>query len=640
MSPLSPTEEIKRRLRSGQSFFEQGDFNAAQPIFENVLTDVEEDTIEGALCLSNLVDIYETKGNLQSAIDCGQRLMRAPLVPAVAALRAAQLAELARQTGQGQLAASLLQESERWKKTTMRMQGTPAPMPRRSVFESEPDFEVECNWLGDALKSGAYALLERAAMQIHTGEFERNIRERQAYAHSDQSADYADWLRHLVSDRQKFQQRVASELAQMSAREPKKLDVTKLRTGKKAEVKEDKQKVRALPPDAEREKALAAALRTRGTSKRPPSPNLFMLICDWCARMRPKNVRPAAEHKTPQTPGQTQAMLMNLAVVAAALCFAVFAAWNYLPRIGNASDDWANMPHRFLNPTQHRQLILSSPHNLEMDGGPKGRQECRLVYYFGDWRDVVSLAFGAPNYYLQKIPLGLRDQNGTVYYATNTPEVVLAERCQLLMQDMKTFFSQHQKYPEDKFQLSQIDWQYDNPYTNGKDTVILSSFSVGSETAAETKVNESRNAFCKDVSTPQFWNKKHMHPGEIACIKATFVTARGSITVIAVSAAGREGKVMGANTAFRLVAEDGEARFEEPAKVHDSSNACILEAPLSTQERRVIDSASIVLAGLISLFLFAQARHTPPGSKARSYLFIGLGLSVVYALAQLAHCLS
>jgi hypothetical protein len=131
-----------------------------------------------------------------------------------------------------------------------------------------------------------------------------------------------------------------------------------------------------------------------------------------------------------------------------------------------------------------------------------------------------------------------------------------------------------------------------------------------------------------------------MHPGEIACIKATFVTSRGSITVLAVSAAGRDGKVMGANTAFRLVAEDGEARFEDAAKVHDSSNACILEAPLSTQERQVIDIASIVLAGLLSLSLFAQARKAPRGSRAQSYWFIGLGVCVVYALAQLVRSFS
>src|ERR1700722_381684 len=97
-TPLPPTE-IKNRLKSAQSLFQQGDLAAAQPIFEKVLANVGEDSLEATLCLSNLVDIYESKGNLKSAIDCGSRLLRQPLVPTVAAVKASQLSEMMRQVG-------------------------------------------------------------------------------------------------------------------------------------------------------------------------------------------------------------------------------------------------------------------------------------------------------------------------------------------------------------------------------------------------------------------------------------------------------------------------------------------------------------------------------------------------------------
>src|SRR5579871_1997435 len=70
--------ETQKALQAAQMLYEQGNATAAEPIFKNILAQVPEDSAEAALCLSNLTDIYEVRGDLRSALTCGLQLVHHP----------------------------------------------------------------------------------------------------------------------------------------------------------------------------------------------------------------------------------------------------------------------------------------------------------------------------------------------------------------------------------------------------------------------------------------------------------------------------------------------------------------------------------------------------------------------------------
>lgn len=101
MSEEYKLSESEKALQVAQMLLAQGNSAAAVPILNNILTSHGNNSLEGALCLTTLTDIYESQGNIESAADCAiqlvnhQRLYQQvpPIVKAANANRAATFLE-------------------------------------------------------------------------------------------------------------------------------------------------------------------------------------------------------------------------------------------------------------------------------------------------------------------------------------------------------------------------------------------------------------------------------------------------------------------------------------------------------------------------------------------------------------------
>ncbi len=186
------------------------------------------------------------------------------------------------------------------------------------------------------------------------------------------------------------------------------------------------------------------------SSLEPPGPGIFgllgKLIPATPAMSSPKSTRAAdlkysepqkLAHESVKHSGGLNALYVFISIVVA-----FTAAWNLAPRTGNAFAHWDKAPHRLIDAEQDKQIWLISPRECELVAG-SNRDRHKLQYYFGDWRDVLILTFGrlTEKYgYINEVPGGLVDQDGTRFYKVDGPEAKLADRAQEIAAEADEFF--------------------------------------------------------------------------------------------------------------------------------------------------------------------------------------------------------
>ncbi|HEY9776034.1 MAG TPA: hypothetical protein V6C81_19885 [Planktothrix sp.] len=680
--------ETQKALLAAQTLFEQGNRAAAAPIFANILSQVDEDSAEAALCLSNLSDIHEFNGDIRSAIDYSIKLIHHPTQQKSAAIVAAhteRAAEMLTQLGETSEADKLREEIARMQ------QG------ERELMHGVPDQDEEAPaWLMHALKNAAYRCLERAGRS----RAERSTREQQEQSRTasdltgmDAASALEEW-HHTTSD-------MLSRLGQMfptqsnaaesavhqprpnagphaytqTAEEPA-LDASSSPPARRIEMPEealDSDSAAAIEQDSakagimdvaynvgakissakkesegapniksirplqtDRAGTAANSLRAAEAGGAPPMPGMFDMLYSLGAKFsflkspEPDFGRPQEiEEERPQ-----QKASVGLAIVVIAIV-AFIAAWNLIPRAGNPVHEYAHSDHQFKDASQDKMVSLLSPAECELRTGQETKR-VKLCYYFGDWRDVLTIMFGQPHshsYFLRRLDNVLLDPSGTELFVADSPEIQLCERCQLMMQDVNSYFEDHKAYPPKFESMQSVDWSYENPYTQDKQkehpAIAPLTFGAGS---TDQEVDDERADFYEKVSGEKFWDVQHiMRPGQIRCFNAIFKSSRGNINAFVIGVADSKGKVINGDqpqSAFCLISEDGKQKPIEAAKLPDNVVVWMAEKPLDFGVQNMIENGAAWVLGFIAILTVFMALS--PGQPKRKKAFLLL-ISAIFA---------
>jgi hypothetical protein len=383
--------------------------------------------------------------------------------------------------------------------------------------------------------------------------------------------------------------------------------------------------VRGSDPPSPRSSARTSELR----SLNAPSENPSNAVAAFMHRLFGPTAN-EVDASLPQNPGdgpRNNAAVNFLAILAIIGCI-IFAVWKVSPRSGDADKLYDKLPHRYKDASQNMVLNLSNLHTIELTSGSDTVQS-DLQYYFGDWRDMLTLAFTtsiSPPYFLYYTPGGLKDQNNTTFYVADGPELQLSSRCRFLLDDANEYFEENKKYPEvvtDGFKP--VDITYQNPYTK-KPMDIQYVFSKIGKGESDEAVDGDRAEFYHNASKAQFWNTAtpKMPPGGIKCISAVFKSQRGDINSFVVTAADRNGDVLTGRepqSAYRLVAEDGKEKVQDQPKLDRNFTAWLTEVPITARDTFVLNNLSWMLFGAISFVALALGLGSPRKGPARPIWF-------------------
>src|SRR5581483_11510093 len=120
---------------------------------------------------------------------------------------------------------------------------------------------------------------------------------------------------------------------------------------------------------------------------------------------------------------------------------------------------------RYQDARQDKQIWLENSRECALRAGTE-KAPYKLRYYFGDWRDDLTLMFGRATQrysFLEKNRLGLKDPDGTLLYRADGREFQTAQRVQLMLQDVNSFFAERKRYPKSLDDLG-VDWSFKNPF--------------------------------------------------------------------------------------------------------------------------------------------------------------------------------
>jgi len=695
MADNAQLSETQKVLRAAQMLFDQGKIAAAEAIFKNILAEVGDESLEGALCLSNLTDIHEAKGDLPSALDCGLRLLRhtrqkQPL--AVEAARAEQASELMTRLGQRSEAAQMKQHAER---IYQRAEPSQPLVHTQQLDPGDP------NWLIHSLKNGAYKAFERSRRQKfeqkqHASQEPSKVEE-QAFVAPPQSTNLIDHGLQLTPetkpDRQdaEFLSDGDGDGVEQYGRETLSSSPSRRDSPRAAEQKfswqpdgdtddsSDAATAEApldtsnrnpdrAPPPAVRNSEMRADPRAEPSvvrdSKGPDPPSRPTNRHTRTASLRGLDAAPGPSpteavaglfsrfmapttneiESAPQNPTEYRRpnRALNFMASLAIIAVVVFAAWRFTPRVGDADALFARMPHRFIDAPRSTVLTLHKVHELELSSGSDSVQ-ANLEYYFGDWRDLLTLTFfntGPAPYFLSQDAAGLKDQDGTMFYISDSPELQLAQRTKFLLDDANSYFQEHGAYPSKIDQFRPVDITYDNPITKKKKQTIdfvLLKFGNGT---SDQDADDARAQFYQKIADPQFWNtEQKIAPGGIKCMTAIFKSKRGDINSFVVSAAGATGEVLTGSqrfSAFRLASEDGKEREQKPPPLRHNFTAWLTVKPITTQLNFWLNNAAWMALGAIAFMTLSLGLSSAKRGADRPTWFLSSGIFALAAAFYLA----
>jgi hypothetical protein len=342
----------------------------------------------------------------------------------------------------------------------------------------------------------------------------------------------------------------------------------------------------------------------------------------------------------PQNPGdgpRNNPAINFLAVLGIIGCI-LFSVWKVTPRSGDADKVYEKLPHRYKDAAQTTVLNLVNVHTVELTSGSDTVQ-ADLQYYFGDWRDMMTLAFTtsvSPPYFLYYTPGGLKDQNNTTFYVADGPELQLSSRCRFLLDDANAYFQENKKYPEvveDGFKP--VDITYQNPFTKKPQDIQYIYSKIGKGESDEA-VDADRGEFYRNSSRAKFWNTStpKIPPGGIKCISAVFTSQRGDINSFVVTAADRSGDVLTGReplSAFRLIAEDGKEKVQDQPQLAHNFTAWLTQVPITAQDSFILNNLPWMVFGGVSFLSLALGLGSPRRGPVRPIWFSISGMFGVIA---------
>ena len=94
----------------------------------------------------------------------------------------------------------------------------------------------------------------------------------------------------------------------------------------------------------------------------------------------------------------------------------------------------------------------------------KGAAKCPIIHVGDKWTDIFTILFGSIMYkelWFQEVPEGLQQENGSILYASNAPEMVVAKALEKCKEKARNWYLASNTYPQESGQMLEV--MYTNP---------------------------------------------------------------------------------------------------------------------------------------------------------------------------------
>ena len=610
-SEYQPTE-AEKALQVALMLLEQGNVSAAEPILKSVLASAGDQSMVGAMCLTSLSQIYEQRGDMRAAIDTSMRILKnrqdyqqmPSSMHAVYAERTAQLLTFVGDAKNAQQYRQMADDlmSDRSDSDVAPAVGHPQKGPGASEWlmqnlyssvskltynksaipslsQSQESESSKFDETADNSPRSRAKPQRPAGKQGGAGENEKP---------SDRGVQYVDDERGFDINDALFSVGTMGKgvVPKSDKQEPAGRGVTKPSGARKKSTRKNEReesKPQAVAKNAKRMVAKPAK-RVKRPSNSDDGPSLFEKMGEWMGGN--DDAKFSQPQKIENQRAETKVLSLIGSFVIVGLLFA--AAWNIIPRVGNADFEFQSMPHKFQDAAQTKYMFLINKKECELVAGPV-TQKLKLNFYFGDWRDMVCLSFGQlldKFNVMERDRFGLRDRDGTLLYSADGPEIELVKRIDLMTADLNNHYQQTNHYPSKIADLKGTNWTFKNPFSKEKEDPTIVTKSFGSETDQEA-TDKARQKFYDELSSGKFWQDKYEpHSGGIACCSALFKSARGNISTFVITALGRDGEPLTGpvpDSRFFAASEDGRTRKEPVSKLPEATGLWIAVKPIDSQ---------------------------------------------------------
>jgi hypothetical protein len=565
---------VQDSLKQAQMSFNQGNFSVAEPIYKQLLDTIPPESEEYALCLHNLGEINEQRGNLTTAIWWQTRLLSHPLMTEESMVH-----QLFSRMGH---IAALYTKAGRPSEATQTYQQMAILQPRLQATAPSgftPQSEIG-TFLRGVLDQAHRKFSNDAAETQLASEALQQMQSPSAMAASTADEGIPEALRpfqthnHLAATESFGNQLTGPNArgfdpAQLNAIQPPGMNQANQNGATAGGVAS-----RGFNPSDLDAIGTPATRRAGQTgSQDVPSPS------DQTGDTSLRGMRRVGIGEVEHAPSEMEARMEGLAnawtqisnskfagPVFVGVIIAVLAVLFNLPYSGSTTKAFKSMPSEYATIDGSMSIYLRDMNTIEFRTN-KEKTDLPYKFYFGDPREAVFLSAGQlpeKQYWLTDTrdqngtALALTDDKGLTYYSSKGPEAQLYLRMKQIADTVAIYYNSHNNaYPSSDTDFTSGEMTYRNPFTSAAETATIQYTALDVSTK---KGVQALGEFYDNLSQSKGWEKKpQLTPGAIQCCTAALNTSGGPVHVFAIVAGDRQGKpLLGPNgQAFYIALEEG-----------------------------------------------------------------------------------
>lgn len=660
--------EVQDSLKQAQMSFNQGNFSVAEPIYKQLLDSIPQESEEYALCLHNLGEINEQRGNLTTAIWWQTRLLSHPLMTDDGMVhhlfsRMSHIAALYTKAGRPSEASQTYQQ----------MAILQPRMQSHSPDGFTPQTEIG-TFLRGVLDQAHRKFSSDAAETQQTNEALQQIQPHAGIAPAPAAA--AD--QGIPEALRPFQTHAALPAAQdmghansSAARgfDPAQLDAIPPPGMSQAPRTFSAADIEAIstPGNAATNRGFSAADLDSIGRKTVQTGSSDVNTSGDNNDTNPRGMRRVGIGEVEKAPSEMDALMEGLANLWVQLTNSKWAGIAFLgtvgvvlfivfhlPYSGNPTASFKSMPSEYATIDGSSSLYLRDMNTVEFRTG-KEKSDFPYKFYYGDPREAIFLSaeqLPEKQYWLtdtrdeKGTAIALVDDKGLSFYSTRGPESQLYAAMKQISDVVSAFYNSHTStYPASNSDFTGGELSYHNPFTNAMETATVQAILVD---AATKKGVQALSDFYDKLAQGKGWDKQpEAKPGSIQCCAATLNTSGGPVHVFAIIAAGRQGKpILGpTGQSFYMALEEGkphEIAISAPAFLADSTFRkriiVFLEKPIDSNLAFVVHGVACwlftILAFICGCVLLSLPKRSP--EKPLTIIFIvlfGIG-AILYTICN------
>jgi tetratricopeptide (TPR) repeat protein len=251
----------------------------------------------------------------------------------------------------------------------------------------------------------------------------------------------------------------------------------------------------------------------------------------------------------------------------AAVSWVALMVISALPSKVPVTTAYESIPHQYTSADGLRLMSLPTLAQAELSAGNSGTK-LGTRYFLGNPKDSLDAAFSKlfqKQYWIDYGTNGdtVTDRFGNKMYRSNGPATVLNEQMEAVDKAAETYFLKNKEYPGDIEDLNKEELSYRNPYTKKTTTPTFQAIKINDEKDGR-KADQDRSDTEYNLDHGIAWEKEPPPaPGEVHSAAITIITPRGPIEQFAIHAYDGDGKLLAGSeprSSHYILLEDGKRK--------------------------------------------------------------------------------